>query len=150
MDLLRFHLFTMGSLWEAEYGSPDNEVEFEALRKISPLHSQFRCWTNDALLPSPADAFFLAAWSDVTSSLDYPPTLLTTAEHDSRVIPGHSLKLAATLQGAHRVGNVAFVRCHALADDPTPCPSSRDRQTRRPATLIPCPSPSCTVAPIYL
>jgi hypothetical protein len=41
MDLLRFHLFTMGSLWTAEYGSPDVEDEFAALRKISPLHSQF-------------------------------------------------------------------------------------------------------------
>ncbi|KAG8858279.1 hypothetical protein FRB96_005410 [Tulasnella sp. 330] len=73
MDLLRFHLFTMGGLWTAEYGSPDVEEEFKALLKISPLHN-------------------------VTTDLKYPPVFLTTAEHDSRVIPGHTLKFAATLQ----------------------------------------------------
>lgn len=62
MDLLRFHLFTMGGIWTAEYGSPDDADDFAALVKISPLHSASLCscgqpsrWTDAALAgPRPA------------------------------------------------------------------------------------------------
>ncbi|CED84968.1 prolyl endopeptidase [Phaffia rhodozyma] len=72
-DLLRFHKFTMGALWTAEYGSPEDPEEFASLLKISPLHN-------------------------IPSQQNFPACFLTTAEHDSRVIPGHTLKFAATLQ----------------------------------------------------
>jgi prolyl oligopeptidase len=74
LDLLRFQKFTIGWAWTSDYGSSENPDEFKALYKYSPLHNVNR--TN------------------------YPPTLITTADHDDRVFPGHSFKFAATLQAA--------------------------------------------------
>jgi prolyl oligopeptidase len=75
LDMLRFHKFTIGWGWVSDYGSPDDPQEFAALRAYSPYHN---------LKPGTA----------------YPATLVTTADHDDRVVPGHSFKFAAALQHA--------------------------------------------------
>ncbi len=76
MDMLRFHKFTIGWNWIADYGSSDNPEEFKALRAYSPLHN--------------------------IREVKYPATFITTADHDDRVVPAHSFKYAATIQEKHR------------------------------------------------
>ncbi len=75
MDMLRFHKFTIGWAWTCDYGSPDDPEEFESLLAYSPYHN-------------------------VRPGTAYPPTLITTADHDDRVFPAHSFKFAAALQAA--------------------------------------------------
>lgn len=85
MDMLRFHKFTIGWNWIADYGSSDNAEEFKALRAYSPLHN-------------------------IKSGGKYPATLVTTADHDDRVVPAHSFKYAATLQKAASADNPVLIR----------------------------------------
>ena len=73
IDMLRFQHFTAGWGWTAEYGSSDNPQEFKTLYSYSPLHN-------------------------VKKEINYPATLIMTADHDDRVVPAHSYKFAATLQ----------------------------------------------------
>ncbi|MGZ8563297.1 MAG: prolyl oligopeptidase family serine peptidase [Candidatus Limnocylindria bacterium] len=75
MDMLRFHRFTIGWGWTSDYGSADDPEQFRWLRAYSPLHN-------------------------IREGAAYPPTLVTTGDHDDRVVPGHSFKFAAALQAA--------------------------------------------------
>jgi len=81
-DMLRFHKFTIGHAWVSDYGCSEKEDEFPALFRYSPLHN-------------------------ITSSsrVPYPAVLVTTADHDDRVVPLHSFKYVATLQ--HVQGSAA-------------------------------------------
>ena len=85
MDMLRFHKFTIGWNWIADYGSADNVAEFPFLRAYSPLHN-------------------------LKPGLNYPATLITTADHDDRVVPAHSFKYAATLQEVYKGKNPVLIR----------------------------------------
>jgi len=73
MDMLRFHRYTVGHAWTSDFGCSDNKDEFDALTKISPLHN-------------------------IKDNDDFPAVLVTTADHDDRVVPHHSLKYLAQLQ----------------------------------------------------
>jgi prolyl oligopeptidase len=85
MDMLRFHKFTIGWNWIADYGSSDNPEEFKALYAYSPLHN-------------------------IRAGVRYPATLVTTADHDDRVVPAHSFKYAATLQKSASPDNPVLIR----------------------------------------
>ncbi len=90
MDMLRFHKFTIGWAWCSDYGSPENLDEFKALYAYSPLHN---------LKPGTA----------------YPATMITTADHDDRVVPAHSFKFAAALQEAHAGEKPVLIRIETKA-----------------------------------
>jgi prolyl oligopeptidase len=85
MDMLRFQKFTIGWNWIADYGSADKEDEFKVLRAYSPIHN-------------------------VREGVRYPATLITTADHDDRVVPAHNFKYAAALQAANAGDNPILVR----------------------------------------
>ncbi|WP_085950554.1 prolyl oligopeptidase family serine peptidase [Fibrisoma limi] len=85
MDMLRFHKFTIGWNWIADYGSSENPEEFKALYAYSPIHN-------------------------IREGANYPATLITTADHDDRVVPTHSFKYAATLQHAYKGSNPVLIR----------------------------------------
>jgi prolyl oligopeptidase len=90
LDMLRFHKFTIGWAWTSDYGSSENADEFKALLKYSPLHN---------LKPGTC----------------YPATMITTADHDDRVVPAHSFKFAATAQAAQAGGNPVLIRIDTKA-----------------------------------
>jgi prolyl oligopeptidase len=86
MDMLRYHKFTAGAGWAYDYGTADDSKEmFEYLQKYSPVH---------ALKPNTS----------------YPATMVTTADHDDRVVPAHSFKFAAVLQENHVGDNPVLIR----------------------------------------
>ncbi|HKY30938.1 MAG TPA: prolyl oligopeptidase family serine peptidase [Candidatus Polarisedimenticolia bacterium] len=89
-DMLRFHLFPAGAGWVSEYGSPDDPAALKWLRAYSPLHN-------------------------VAEGACYPATLLLAADHDDRVVPSHSYKLAAALQRAQRCSRPVLLRVAAGA-----------------------------------
>lgn len=85
LDMLRYHLFTIGWAWATEYGRSDNEKDFENLYQYSPLHN-------------------------LKKGVSYPATLITTADHDDRVVPAHSFKFAAQLQKDNDGENPVIIR----------------------------------------
>jgi prolyl oligopeptidase len=90
MDMLRFHKFTVGWGWVSDYGSSDNEEEFPYLLGYSPLHN-------------------------IKEGTCYPATLVTTADHDDRVVPAHSFKFTATMQAAQACDNPVLIRIETMA-----------------------------------
>ncbi|MEM6613468.1 MAG: prolyl oligopeptidase family serine peptidase [Cyanobacteria bacterium P01_C01_bin.72] len=100
LDMLRFHKFTIGWAWCAEYGSPDNEDDFKTLYAYSPLHN-------------------------LKESTAYPATMITTADHDDRVVPAHSFKFAAALQAAHTGDNPVLIRIETKAGHGAGKPTSK-------------------------
>lgn len=100
MDMLRFHLFTIGWAWVSDYGSSENAEEFKALYAYSPVHN-------------------------VRSGTAYPATLIYTADHDDRVVPSHSFKFAAALQAGHEGDNPVMIRIDTKAGHGAGKPTSK-------------------------
>jgi prolyl oligopeptidase len=90
MDMLRFNKFTIGWAWMSDYGSPQNPDEFKALAAYSPLNN-------------------------LKPGTKYPPTLITTGDHDDRVVPAHSFKFAARLQECQAGDGPALIRIETRA-----------------------------------
>ncbi len=90
MDMLRYQKFTIGWAWASEYGSSDDPAAFKWLYAYSPLHN-------------------------IRKGASYPPTLVTTADHDDRVLPGHSFKYAAALQEAQGGDAPVLIRIETRA-----------------------------------
>ena len=100
MDMLRYHQFTIGYAWATEYGRSDNPEDFEYLYKYSPLHN-------------------------LKKGVNYPATLITTADHDDRVVPAHSFKFAAALQEANGGNNPTLIRIESKAGHGAGKPTSK-------------------------
>ena len=113
MDMLRFHKFTIGWAWTSEYGSPDNPDEFKTIYAYSPLHN-------------------------IKKGTKYPAVLITTADHDDRVVPAHSFKYAATLQEAQAGTAPILIRIETRAGHGAGKPTSKqiDEQADIYAFLI--------------
>ena len=84
LDMLRYHKFTIGWAWATDYGTSENKEEFDCLIKYSPLHN--------------------------VKEQEYPATLVTTGDHDDRVVPAHSFKFIATLQEKQKGSNPVLIR----------------------------------------
>jgi prolyl oligopeptidase len=90
MDMLRFHKFTIGRYWTVDYGSSEDPDEFKYLLGYSPIHN-------------------------LSAEKDYPAVLITTGDHDDRVVPAHSFKYAATLQEMYSGKNPVMIRINTDA-----------------------------------
>jgi prolyl oligopeptidase len=113
MDMLRFHRFTIGWAWVTEYGSADSAGHFPFLYAYSPLHN-------------------------LRSGVAYPATLITTADHDDRVVPGHSFKFAAALQAAQAGTQPVLIRIETKAGHGAGKPTGKiiEEQADRWAFLV--------------
>ena len=113
MDMLRFQKFTIGWAWTSDYGSSDDPEQFKYLRAYSPLHN-------------------------IKPGTCYPPTLALTADHDDRVVPGHTFKFVATLQAAQSCANPILARIETKAGHGggTPTTKQIDQAADRFAFLV--------------
>ena len=100
LDMLRFHKFTIGWAWVNEYGSSDDPTQFQTLLAYSPLHN-------------------------IKPGRRYPATLITTADHDDRVVPGHSFKFAARLQACQSGTKPTLIRIETSAGHGAGTPVSK-------------------------
>jgi len=100
MDMLRYHTFTVGWGWVPEYGSSEDSMHFHNLIKYSPYHN-------------------------LKKGTAYPATLVTTADHDDRVVPAHSFKYAARLQACHQGENPVLIRIETSAGHGAGKPTSK-------------------------
>ena len=100
MDMLRYHKFTIGWGWVVEYGSSDNPEQFEYIYKYSPLHN-------------------------IKEGVEYPATLITTGDHDDRVVPAHSFKFAAQMQYAQAGDAPILIRIETKAGHGAGKPTSK-------------------------
>jgi prolyl oligopeptidase len=100
MDMLRYHKFTVGKGWIPEYGSADDPKYFSYLKGYSPLHN-------------------------LKPGVKYPSTMVTTADHDDRVVPAHSFKFAAQLQKSHKGENPVLIRIETNAGHGAGKPTSK-------------------------
>lgn len=90
LDMLRFHKFTIGWAWTGDYGSSDDSAQFHYIYKYSPLHN-------------------------IKEGVEYPATMVTTADHDDRVVPAHSFKFISTLQEKYKGKNPVVIRIETMA-----------------------------------
>ncbi len=113
MDMLRFHKFTIGWAWVTDYGSADSAAQFPYLYKYSPLHN-------------------------IRAGTRYPATLVTTADHDDRVVPGHSFKFTAALQAAQAGPQPVLIEIETKAGHGAGKPTSKviEEQADRLAFLV--------------
>ncbi len=100
MDMLRFHKFTIGWAWVSDYGSSDKADEFKALAAYSPMHN-------------------------IRAGVKYPPILVTTADHDDRVVPAHSFKYTAALQAVDTGAAPKLIRIETSAGHGAGKPTSK-------------------------
>jgi len=100
MDMLRYHKFTIGWAWASDYGTSDDSTHFRNLIGYSPLHT-------------------------IKDNVCYPATLVTTADHDDRVVPAHSFKFAATLQEKQGCNNPVLIRIETKAGHGSGKPTSK-------------------------
>ena len=101
MDMLRYHKFTAGAGWASDYGTAEDSKEmFEYLKGYSPVHN-------------------------LSPGTSYPATMVTTADHDDRVVPAHSFKFAATLQESHQGANPVLIRIETDAGHGAGTPISK-------------------------
>ncbi|MEL6390091.1 MAG: prolyl oligopeptidase family serine peptidase [Bacteroidota bacterium] len=99
LDMLRYHQFTIGWAWATDYGRSDDPEAFNYLIKYSPLHN--------------------------VREESYPATMITTADHDDRVVPAHSFKFASELQSKHRGDNPVLIRVETSAGHGAGKPTSK-------------------------
>lgn len=100
MDMLRYHKFTIGWAWASDYGTSEDSLHFYNLFGFSPLHN-------------------------IKEGVNYPATLVTTADHDDRVVPAHSFKFIAELQSKHEGSNPVLIRIETDAGHGAGKPTSK-------------------------
>ena len=100
MDMLRYHKFTIGWSWASDYGTSDDSIQFNNLIKISPLQN-------------------------IKKNVEYPAVMVTTADHDDRVVPAHSFKYMATLQEKYKGNNPVLIRIETKAGHGGGMPTSK-------------------------